>query len=67
MKRWYRARQITPNTRKMSAPITLLKEKTMPLLPHGSHPKVTRTPAVSATQNSESGRNTFQPSRMSWS
>ena len=33
----------------------------------GSQPKVTSTPAVSTTQNSDSGRKTFQPRRISWS
>ena len=28
---------------------------------------ITKTPAVSATQNNDSGKNTFQPSRISWS
>ena len=34
---------------------------------YGARSKAVTTPAVSATQNSEAGRNTFQPSRMSWS
>jgi hypothetical protein len=33
----------------------------------GSHPAATNTPAVSTNHNSENGRNTFQPSRISWS
>ena len=33
----------------------------------GSQPKATSTPAVSTSQTSENGRNTFQPSRISWS
>src|SRR5690606_9367925 len=33
----------------------------------GSRSKARRTPAVSTTQTSDSGRNTFQPRRMSWS
>ena len=33
----------------------------------GSHPAAVNTPAVSTSQNSENGRNTFQPSRISWS
>ena len=36
--------------------------------PHcGSQPKASSTPAVTTTQSSENGRNTFQPSRISWS
>ena len=34
---------------------------------HGARSNATSTPAVSATQPSEIGRNTFQPSRISWS
>src|SRR5687768_175130 len=34
---------------------------------HGAHPNATSTPAVSATQKSDNGKKTFQPSRMSWS
>ena len=34
---------------------------------HGAHPNAVKTPAVSATQKSDSGRNTFQPRRISWS
>ena len=33
----------------------------------GSRSNATRKPAVSTTQSSEAGRNTFQPSRISWS
>jgi len=33
----------------------------------GSHPKAIRAPAVTTSQPSESGRNTFQPSRINWS
>jgi hypothetical protein len=33
----------------------------------GSHPNAISAPAVSVSQISDSGRNTFQPSRINWS
>ena len=33
----------------------------------GNQSKATSAPAVSTTQSSENGRNTFQPSRINWS
>ena len=35
--------------------------------PRGSHPNAIRAEAVRASQNSDIGRNTFQPRRISWS